>query len=71
MPKERRSQIWDDGIHFTPWGYDILGTALGTSLSAHTDTEFGESWEEESSDDVLEKPGLGKKYGITNSFLFY
>lgn len=29
MPEERRLKIWDDGIHFTPLGYDILGDALG------------------------------------------
>jgi hypothetical protein len=32
MPPEKRPDFWDDGIHFTAHGYDVIGQALGKRL---------------------------------------
>ena len=32
MPDERRQEIWDDPVHFTAKGYDLIGTLLAERL---------------------------------------
>jgi hypothetical protein len=32
MPAERRSEIWDDGVHFTEAGYDLMGEIIAERL---------------------------------------
>lgn len=32
MPEDRRSELWDDGTHFTPRGYDLVGTIVADRL---------------------------------------
>lgn len=31
--KESREKIWDDGLHFTPDGYSVMGHHIATRLS--------------------------------------
>jgi hypothetical protein len=32
MSEESRGNIWDDGLHFTPNGYDVMGDHIGKKL---------------------------------------
>ena len=32
MPEEERHDIWDDGTHFTPRGYDLMGTTIAARV---------------------------------------
>lgn len=32
LPAEERDRIWDDGVHFTPAGYDLMGEYLAERL---------------------------------------
>lgn len=32
MPVERRKEIWDDEVHFTEKGYDLIGELLAERL---------------------------------------
>ncbi|KAL8680839.1 MAG: hypothetical protein Q9186_003017 [Xanthomendoza sp. 1 TL-2023] len=32
MPKNMREKVWDDGLHFKPAGYDMLGDAVADRL---------------------------------------
>jgi len=32
MPEEERRDIWDDGTHFTPRGYDLMGTTIAARV---------------------------------------
>jgi lysophospholipase L1-like esterase len=32
MPEARRKEIWDDGVHFTPEGYDLMGSIIANRL---------------------------------------
>ena len=32
MPEEERRAIWDDGTHFTPRGYDLMGTIIAARV---------------------------------------
>lgn len=32
MPEKERKEIWDDIIHFTPKGYDLLGKKIAERL---------------------------------------
>jgi lysophospholipase L1-like esterase len=34
MPEEQRREIWDDGLHFTERGYDLMGRIIAERLSA-------------------------------------
>ena len=29
---EEQKKIWDDGLHFTPWGYDLIGETVASCL---------------------------------------
>jgi hypothetical protein len=33
LSKERRVEIWDDSLHFTEQGYDIIGNHVGKKLA--------------------------------------
>lgn len=33
LPPEKREELWDDGVHFTSKGYDVLGGYLATRLT--------------------------------------
>lgn len=32
MTEEDRSRYWDDAVHFTPDGYDLIGQRVGIAL---------------------------------------
>ncbi|KAL3418641.1 GDSL-like Lipase/Acylhydrolase [Phlyctema vagabunda] len=32
MPEDRREEIWDDGVHFTEEGYDLMGSLVAGRL---------------------------------------
>lgn len=32
MPTRKRTEIWDDALHFTAKGYDLIGTLLAKKL---------------------------------------
>jgi hypothetical protein len=32
MPEEKRGEIWDDGLHFTPRGYDLIGRIIADRI---------------------------------------
>ena len=32
MDEEQREEIWDDGLHFTETGYEIMGEQAGRRL---------------------------------------
>lgn len=32
MPEEERDEIWDDGLHFTPAGYERVGRLVAERL---------------------------------------
>jgi len=32
VPREERDKYWDDGIHFTPDGYDVIGVMVFEAL---------------------------------------
>jgi len=32
MPEEQRNEIWDDGIHFTEAGYDLMGSIISDRI---------------------------------------
>ena len=32
MPEEKRKEIWDDGVHFTEKGYDLMGDIIAERL---------------------------------------
>jgi lysophospholipase L1-like esterase len=32
MSKESRDDIWDDGLHFTPKGYGVMGNHIANRL---------------------------------------
>ena len=32
MPEAEREEIWDDGLHFTPKGYDRMGELVAVRL---------------------------------------
>lgn len=32
MPEEKRKEIWDDGVHFTEKGYDLMGDIIAGRL---------------------------------------
>ena len=32
LPEAERNQIWDDGLHFTPMGYERVGTLVAERL---------------------------------------
>ena len=32
MSEENREQIWDDGLHFTPYGYNVMGDHIAKRL---------------------------------------
>jgi hypothetical protein len=32
LPEEERKRLWDDGVHFTHIGYDLMGTYVGERL---------------------------------------
>ena len=32
MPEDERREIWDDGTHFTPRGYDLVGTIISSRI---------------------------------------
>ena len=34
MDKQRREQIWDDGLHLTDQGYDLMGEVISEKLLA-------------------------------------
>lgn len=33
MPEKERNEIWDDGTHFTPRGYDLVGTTIAGRIA--------------------------------------
>jgi hypothetical protein len=33
VPEEKRNEIWDDTVHFTAKGYDLIGTLLAERLT--------------------------------------
>ena len=32
MSEESREKIWDDGLHFTPYGYSVMGGHIANRL---------------------------------------
>lgn len=32
MPEGKRNEIWDDGVHFTEKGYDLMGVIIADRL---------------------------------------
>ena len=32
MPEKKRKEIWDDGVHFTAKGYDLMGEIIADRL---------------------------------------
>jgi hypothetical protein len=32
MTEESREQVWDDGLHFTPYGYGVMGEYIANRL---------------------------------------
>lgn len=66
MDEDHRARIWDDGIHFTPEGYDLLGSMLADRIVELTtgSQEIGaESAMNSGSDDVRQKPLVLKDDG--------
>lgn len=41
MPEEDRDEIWDDGLHFTPMGYERIGMLVGAKLVGILSGEAG------------------------------
>ena len=33
MPEAMRKEIWDDGTHFTPKGYDLVGSIIADRIA--------------------------------------
>jgi len=33
MPEEKRQKVWDDGVHFTEEGYDLMGEIIAKRLA--------------------------------------
>lgn len=33
MPENRRNEIWDDSVHFTEAGYDLMGEIIAKRLA--------------------------------------
>ena len=46
MPEAEREEIWDDGLHFTPKGYERMGELIAARLfeiiEAEKATQIGE-----------------------------
>ncbi|EPE36622.1 SGNH hydrolase [Glarea lozoyensis ATCC 20868] len=65
LPEKRRNELWDDGVHFTHEGYDLMGNLIGERLveiitaqlneSATGEEDEGEEEEEEEGEAVLEE----------------
>lgn len=32
LPKDKRAELWDDGLHFTEAGYDLMGSIIAERL---------------------------------------
>jgi hypothetical protein len=43
VPEEQRNEIWDDPVHFTAKGYDLIGRLLAERLTEIIQTQSGES----------------------------
>jgi hypothetical protein len=43
VPEEQRNEIWDDPVHFTAKGYDLIGRLLAARLTEIIQTQSGES----------------------------
>jgi hypothetical protein len=43
MPDEQRNEIWDDPVHFTAKGYDLIGTLLAKRLGEIIEADSIES----------------------------
>ena len=54
MPEKRRNELWDDGVHFTHAGYDLMGTLVGNRLIDIITADMKEEEEKEKDDQELE-----------------
>jgi hypothetical protein len=43
VPEEQRNEIWDDPVHFTAKGYDLIGRLLSERLTEIIQAQSGES----------------------------
>jgi hypothetical protein len=47
VPEEKRNEIWDDPVHFTAKGYDLIGTLLAEQITEIIQAQSVESVEGE------------------------
>jgi len=57
VPEEQRNEIWDDPVHFTAKGYDLIGRLLAERLTEIIQTQSGES----KAENVPGRPELKKR----------
>jgi hypothetical protein len=75
LPEKRRNELWDDGVHFTHAGYDLMGTFIGKRLVEIITAKMNEGGEEGAEDtkEEIEKAGSRnselKKRGDMNAEL--
>lgn len=59
MPEEKRKEVWDDGVHFTEKGYELMGNIVAKKLIATISAE--RDWDVEGGPSVDEKAELKRR----------
>jgi hypothetical protein len=58
MPDEKRNEIWDDPVHFTAKGYDLIGRLLAERVANIIEAESIQS----EAENALGRAELKKRY---------
>jgi hypothetical protein len=64
MPEKKRKEIWDDGVHFTEKGYEMMGEIVAKKLVATIAAERGWDVVEEGAR-VDDKVELKRREGLS------
>lgn len=57
LPEKRREELWDDGVHFTFEGYDLMGKYVAEALIEIVNAELAENPELYDSDEEVDDAG--------------